>query len=71
MYFNTCFEQMCNVAGMKVSLERVVIVTVTVIVTATVDSMVGMEGLRKMGHFQETISEEAFQAEMIEEGLGV
>jgi hypothetical protein len=69
---------MCNVAGMKVSLERVVIVivivtvTATAIVTVTEDSMVGMEGLRKMGLLQEeTISEEACQAEMIEEGLGV
>jgi hypothetical protein len=67
---------------MKVSLERVVIVTVIVTVsvivtvtataTATVDSIVGMEGLRKMGHLQEeTVSEEACQAEMIEEGLGM
>ena len=62
---------------MKASLERAAIVIVivtatgTVNETETVDSMGGMEGLRRMDHLvEETVSEGASQAEMIAEGLG-
>jgi hypothetical protein len=62
---------------MKASLERAAIVIVIVIATGTVnetetvDSMGGMEGLRRMDHLvEETVSEGASQAEMIAEGLG-
>jgi hypothetical protein len=66
---------------MKASLERVAIGIVIVIGTGTgtetvsetetVDSMGGMEGLRRMDHLvEEMVSEEACQAEMIVEGLG-
>jgi len=51
--------------------------TVTVIGTGTVneteivDSMGGMEGLRRTDHLvEETITEGAYQAEMIAQGLG-
>jgi hypothetical protein len=58
----------CDVAGTRVSLESlvtgteivivIVIVTETVTVIVTVDSMGGMEGLKRMDHFlEETISE--------------
>ena len=60
---------------MKASLERAAIVIVTatgtVNETETVDSMGGMEGLRRMDHLvEETVSEGASQAEKIAEGLG-
>jgi len=68
---------------MKAFLERVVIVIVTVTATETgtgtgtvneteiVDSMGGMEGLRRTDHLvEETITEQAYQAEMIVQGLG-
>lgn len=70
---------------MKALLERVVIVTVIVIVIVTatgtgtgtvneteiVDSMGGMEGLRRTGHLlEETVTEGACQAETIAQGLG-
>jgi hypothetical protein len=70
-----------DVADMKAFLERVVIVTVIVIATETgtgtvneteiVDSMGGMERLRRTDHLvEETITEGACQAEMIAQGLG-
>jgi hypothetical protein len=68
-----------DVADMKAFLVRVVIVTVIVIVIATgtvneteiVDSLGGMEGLRRTDHLvEETITEGAYQAEMIAQGLG-
>lgn len=77
---------MCDVAGTRVSpesleteIEIVIVivivietVTVIVIVTVTVDSMGGMEGLKRMDHLlEETISEWASQAEMIEEVSGI
>lgn len=70
---------------MKAFLERVVIVieTATAIETETetgtgtvneteiVDSMGGMEGLRRTDHLvEETITEGAYQAETIVRGLG-
>ena len=70
---------------MKALLERpvIVIVTVTVIVIVTetgtgtvneteiVDSTGGTEGLRRTDHLvEETITEGAYQAEMIAQGLG-
>jgi hypothetical protein len=72
----------CDVAGTKVSQESletgIEIVTVTeietetVTVIVTVDSMGGMEGLKRMDHLlEETVTEWASQAEMIEEVLGI
>ena len=68
---------------MKAFLERVVIVIVTVTATETgtgtvnetetgiVGSMGGMEGSRRTDHsVEETITERAYQAEMIVRGLG-
>jgi hypothetical protein len=70
----------CDVAGTRVSLQRVEIgieiatvnVIVIVNVNVTVDSMGGMEGLRRMDHLlEETISGWACRAEMIEGVLGM
>jgi hypothetical protein len=74
----------CDVAGTRVSLESLetgieivtatetVNVNVIVTVTVTVDSMDGMEGLKRMDRLlEETVSEWASLAEMIEEVLGI
>lgn len=64
---------------MKAFLERVAIVIVTVTATETgtvneteiVDSLGGMEGLRRTDHLVvETVTGGAYQAEMIVQGLG-
>jgi hypothetical protein len=72
-----------DVTDMKAFPERVLIVTVTVTGTVNetgtgtvneteiVDSLGGMEGLRRTDHLvEETITEGVYQAETIVQGLG-